>query len=152
MSMVDFEKHFNKPFLNIMAYDGILIDESGNTPLHYACIVKSHLTCLFILLNKYNNIQNKLGDTPLHILCSIGSIEIIKKILNYYININILNNNGEYPVDLAIINNHNDIVELLIQKFNLHIDLKYVNTVKQIKYLSKLDENFDIKELNKIFK
>ena len=152
MSMIDFEKHFEKSFLNIMEYDGILIDELGNTPMHFACIIKSKLTCLFILLSKYNNIKNKIGNTPLHILCSIGNIEIIKKILNYYIDINILNNNGEYAIDLAIINNHNEIVNLLIKNFNLNIDLKYVNTVKEIKYLSKLDEEFDMKELNEIFK
>jgi len=66
-------------------------DNSGNIPLHEACMISKEM--VEILINKSDiNIQNKYGDSPLYNACIRKNIEIIKLLLQNGADINIINN------------------------------------------------------------
>ena len=91
------------------------IDEYGNTFLHYAIINKNEKNISRLLhLGCNPNIQNKYGNTPLHTAVYNISLDnvnlqneilknfnIIKNLLQFKANRNILNINGKYFYELA---------------------------------------------------
>ena len=84
-------KRGNIPFCKELVLAGLspnLLDQAGNSPVHWACR-GGHWECLKILLqviaiNKANavlNVQNKMGDSPLHLACWGGHPECVKLLL-----------------------------------------------------------------------
>ena len=92
-------------------------DENGNTPLHWACYMSSECAITYILswINEDEvNIQNDNGKSPLHIALFSDRINIIKKLINKGIDLNIKDNEGKTVFDIAKENpNLNNIFKLL---------------------------------------
>jgi len=57
------------------------------------------------------NMQDNLGDTILHHLCRRGDLELILTIINISDGMDIKNNDGETPLDIAIKHEHHHIVD-----------------------------------------
>jgi ankyrin repeat protein len=90
------------------------LDKAGNTPLHWAARSK-HPDAVQILLTKSPmiNVQNKMGDTPLHSACWGGSLDVVKLITQVAgIKFDIKNKSKESPLDLA---KNDDVAAFLIQ-------------------------------------
>lgn len=66
--------------------------------------------------------QDNQGNTPLHLACKSRKIGGVKVLLEYNANPNIQNNLGLTPLDIAVINQDNEMIELLLAK------VKSVNT------------------------
>ena len=77
----------------------------------------SQLNIVKLLLNKKPelNIQNQYGDTPLHNAVRAGNIDIVSELVIAGADINIKNNNGKLPIDIARDNNSLAIYEVLKQ-------------------------------------
>ena len=97
-------------------------DETGNTPLHWACYMSSESAITFILswINEEEvNIQNKSGKTPLHIALYSDRINIIKKLINKGIDLYIKDNEGKTVFDIAKENpNLGNIFKLIMEYKN----------------------------------
>ncbi|XP_014787114.1 putative ankyrin repeat protein RF_0381 [Octopus bimaculoides] len=94
----------------------------GNSPLHRVVKEKDWKDVLEVILNtrgKYIlqiNLQNSNGDTPLHLACHWGHIDIIHQLLQQsYIDVNMMDNKGDTPLHLACRGGQTDIVYLLLQ-------------------------------------
>lgn len=136
--------------------------------------LKDNYNIIKLLLTRLDlniNIKNKDGNTALHILCDYTpskskpfgnidktdnterniSFDIVKLLLDRPdININLLNNNNDYPIDIAYKNNKFDIFKLLLKK-NTDISIKNKYLYLACKYsnfnIAKIllnDENIDI--------
>jgi len=79
------------------------IDLEGDTPLHLAVLQRPELTLLLLEYESAVNAQNNNNDTPLHFVFANlqNSYTAIKPLLQYGADINIKNNNGLSPADLA---------------------------------------------------
>lgn len=62
----------------------------------------------------YINYQNNLGETPLHIYCKLGKFETVKKIIGMGADVNIHNNEGLTPIEVAIEEKKKHIVNYLL--------------------------------------
>jgi|Laugrespbdmm15sd_2_1035082.scaffolds.fasta_scaffold01006_7 ankyrin repeat protein len=92
--------------------------ETGYSAIHY--VAESNITsCLKYLINVVGvdvDIQDKRGDTPLHIICSRGFIEAAQILLHSSsANINIVNNLGYTAFALCVKNNHYKMVSILLR-------------------------------------
>lgn len=76
-------------------------------------------------LSQINNQDNNL-DTLLHLACyrNNANINIVRKLLNKGINLNIQNNDGNTPLHIACFIGHHDIASVLIMK---NADCKILN-------------------------
>ncbi|XP_046550944.1 uncharacterized protein LOC124260704 isoform X3 [Haliotis rubra] len=59
--------------------------------------------------------QNINRNTPLHVACSLGKIEIVASLLTYYKDLNIMNRCGKTPLHVACEYDHSAIVDLLLE-------------------------------------
>jgi len=101
-------------------------DSNGNTPLHLAL---SHNKLDEKLISQNNlNVQNNLGQTPLHIFLEYFHQDFLENNLDHnwinlvltYTNINILDNTGTFPIQIAIIKKFPPtILKLLITPDNV---------------------------------
>lgn len=107
--------------------------------LSYACI-NLNKNLLNILFNTYNyvnwNLQNKEGDTLIHILIKYNHLDIVELLLNMNlnINVNIYNIDFEIPLitllkkikrNVEIFNKYNELIDLLFNmSLYFHIDKK----------------------------
>jgi ankyrin repeat protein len=58
-------------------------DDLGNTPIHYAVMVKNPKAVEFcIKKNAFINAQNKKGETPLHLAIAQKNLEMVKILVN----------------------------------------------------------------------
>jgi palmitoyltransferase len=90
------------------------VDESGSTPLHWACYAGAEEAVNFLLnLNVDINEQDKEKLTPLHLATNEGRENIVLKLLQKNADKNIPNNKGELPIDLARKKNHKRIEQIL---------------------------------------
>ena len=69
------------------------------------------------------NIQDSEGITALHWACSVGSLEAVQLLLQMEANFNVMELDGEKltPLDYAIIGNHQDVAQLLIEQGALSV-------------------------------
>ena len=105
------------------------MDKLDNTPLFEACKSGHCELIKFILLNTRLhkqicniNIQNKLGQTALHIACEKGNYEIVRQLLNYKETqciLNICDRKGHTPLLRAVRRHQYDIVKLLLKAVNV---------------------------------
>lgn len=120
------------------------LDKAGNTALFWASH-GGHTVCMTLLLqslktdlnvqvvyptkfpkylsipNFYYNAKNKLGDTALHAAAWKGRTEAVNLLLSYGAKVNISNNEGKTPLDLA---HDPEIIDLLSR----HLDRRLVDT------------------------
>ena len=90
------------------------VDESGSTPLHWACYAGAEEAVNFLLnLNVNINEQDKEKLTPLHLATNEGREKIVLKLLQKNADKNIPNNKGELPIDIARKKNHRRIEQIL---------------------------------------
>lgn len=95
----------NYELINLFINYGInplLKDSKNNTALHYCCIHNSINSINILLQNLYFksiyllkdnlSIININDDTPLHLASKMGNIEIVEKLLVYYL---IIDNNNK---------------------------------------------------------
>ena len=81
------------------------VDINGNTPLHWACYNCADHSVNYLLAYMNNiNIQNNIGQTPLHIAIFTERVRIIKKLINRGIDILIRDNDNKNAIQLAIQN------------------------------------------------
>jgi ankyrin repeat protein len=59
------------------------------------------------------NAKSRAGQTPLHMACGIGMLDIIEFLLAHGADVNAKTDNGGTPLSLAKENDHTDVVELL---------------------------------------
>ena len=92
------------------------MDESGNTPLHWACR-NGHIEVVNLLIaNGANpNKINFFGDAPLYWAAKEGNIEIVKALILQKINVNNRNIFGNTALSWACIEEHKEVVDLLIK-------------------------------------
>ena len=90
------------------------VDESGSTPLHWACYAGAEEAVNFLLnLNVNINEQDKEKLTPLHLATNEGREKIVLKLLQKNADKNIPNNKGELPIDIARKKNYRRIEQIL---------------------------------------
>jgi hypothetical protein len=120
------------------------VDTYGNTALHNA-IIDKNLTKVRNLLNviiknqktDILNLQNRDGDTPLHLAVRHYPLHIIGNILlGVGANPDITNNNGE---KIGIAETFKDY----LQNTDLTIDLNFDNNNDELSHLSILDDDDD---------
>lgn len=99
-------KRGNINFLNECVHNRVSVnglDKAGSTPLHWAAH-GGHLECLQRLLivdNCQLDVKNKLGDTPLHSAAWKGHAEAVRMLLDKGARVDLKNNEGKTPLDLA---------------------------------------------------
>lgn len=87
-------------------------DDAGNTPLHFA----QSIDCVEVLVKNGAdaNVTNLIGNTPLHYAVYRNSLPIVKYLVeqgNAFVWI--MNEKGQTPYDMALINSRYDIAEYL---------------------------------------
>ncbi|KAK9500655.1 hypothetical protein O3M35_001882 [Rhynocoris fuscipes] len=94
---------FVKLLLKSGANVNVQTKTTNMTPLHLACQnQKTQIVDILLKTNKCNmNIQDKLGNTALHYACQTNNTKLLILLLNNNPNINISNNNGKTPLDIA---------------------------------------------------
>ncbi len=91
-----------------------------NTLLHIAVmgnhfdLVSSLLSALLEDPHELNK-QNIIGDTPLHIACKKGNLNIVNLILQYKADLNVKNFKDYTPLHIAVENKHLSIIKVLLR-------------------------------------
>jgi len=109
-------KMINK-FLHLQHINISTVDRQyQNSLLHLACEKDLvNITQILCWLNLDPNIQNKEGNTPLHIVCRKGNLDLINIFLNNkQVNINIQNRNLETPLHIAASHKYENICLFLL--------------------------------------
>lgn len=76
---------------------------ANRTPLHVAAMKGHYATVLYLVSNEEVNINalDFKGNTPLHLAAQAGHYHIVSALLERNASINIMNNYGETPLDIA---------------------------------------------------
>lgn len=123
----------------------------GTTPLHFACMSKHkgkiedrQNLIEFLLENGAdpNNCNKHTFFTPLHWACRYGDIEIVNKLLLFGATPFTPDNKGFFPLDLAGLFNHSEIINLIvkhsIEKFKELVATNYTSPDSLLKDSSKV--------------
>ncbi|OHD19837.1 MAG: hypothetical protein A2086_14090 [Spirochaetes bacterium GWD1_27_9] len=106
-----------------------LADDNKITPLHWAVEFDNYEIVQMLLSNGANvNAVDLLNETPLHWAAWTGHIKSAKVLLEYNSNVLFKNNGGVTPLDLAIKQEHYELVNL----FNKTIECLGKNTSPNI--------------------
>ena len=94
------------------------VDSSGNNSLHLAVekglcgmAVKILMRCPFLVYS-----QNNAGSTALHFAAVCGNAQLCEKLVSCEGKVIVKNLNGETPLHLASLQNHVDILKVLLEK------------------------------------
>lgn len=93
-------------------------DINGNTPLHIECDSGGNYINILIAYGADItdiNAQNIYGDTPLHNLARLDSLEYMKLLINYGADSTIKNNDGNTFIDLINFKKNNLLIEKHIE-------------------------------------
>lgn len=103
--------------LHRACYSGseVLLFTLINCQIIYVCFLKETVT---ILLNNSADTcaRDRLWQTPLHIAAACNSLECVSYLLDRIQNPNVTDRSGRTALHHAVLNGHNDIVELLISR------------------------------------
>ena len=91
------------------------VDESGSTPLHWACYYQAE-ECVNYLLNIPNvdiNAQDRDRITPLNIAVSNNKVNLVKLLLRKGADKNIRGRNNQLMIDIATKKNLPEIIDIL---------------------------------------
>jgi ankyrin repeat protein len=55
--------------------------------------------------------QNKYGQTPLHVASELGNMDLVQLLLDSGANVTVTNANGQTPLHLACAKGHTDVVK-----------------------------------------
>ena len=115
------------------------VDESGSTPLHWACYAGAEEAVNFLLnLNVDINEQDKEKLTPLHLATNEGRENIVLKLLQKNADKDLANKKGELPIDIARKKNYKNIERILSEDdFNPLCSIKTPNYYIQPKDIYK---------------
>ena len=98
-------------------------DHQDRTPLHVAAVADQFEILEYLLESKSKaciNVQDKDGDTPLHLACDRGQQKMVSLLSSAYLsaNINLLvtNKKGQTPLHLAAAAGHKDSAEDLLHE------------------------------------
>ncbi|XP_026807303.1 death-associated protein kinase 1-like isoform X2 [Rhopalosiphum maidis] len=100
-------------------------DINGNTPLHLATrnnntsVIKS----LLFRQPKVAYEQNNNGDTPMHIACRYGYLECVMKLVEHNATADMVNENLDTPLLVAIKEKHEDVVIYLLHNAPGNLDI-----------------------------
>eukprot|EP00002_Diphylleia_rotans_P017767 TRINITY_DN3445_c0_g1_i2.p1 TRINITY_DN3445_c0_g1~~TRINITY_DN3445_c0_g1_i2.p1 ORF type:complete len:189 (+),score=42.15 TRINITY_DN3445_c0_g1_i2:46-612(+) len=105
------------------------------------------------------NVQNKDGDTPLHVAARNGKLESVRNLLRMGASVTVLNHDGENAIHQAAWEGHSQIIEFLISKCCDHdLPNKFGNTPVKVaawrdhsecvKALSRIRQNIELMSLN----
>uniref|UniRef100_A0A8C4SCX6 ArfGAP with SH3 domain, ankyrin repeat and PH domain 2a n=1 Tax=Erpetoichthys calabaricus TaxID=27687 RepID=A0A8C4SCX6_ERPCA len=127
--------------------------EQGETALHLAVrlVDRTSLHIVDFLVQNSGNLdkQTAKGSTALHYCCLTDNIECLKLLLRGKASIEIANEAGETPLDIAKRLKHTQCEELLTQalsgKFNAHVHVEYEWRLKH-EDLDESDEDMDEKQ------
>ncbi len=91
-----------------------VVNESGNTPLHYACI-RGHVDVVRELLDRgaQVNVRSGLDWTPLHWACMRGHMDVVRELVERGADMDAVNNWGETAADVVRDNGHSDVAALI---------------------------------------
>ena len=115
--------------------DPLLIDCSGNTPLHMACW-GGHEELARLLITKYNcpvDMINKIKQMPLHKACSYSHLGVSKMIASEFMlrsdkrintNCNALDIDGNTPLNLLIKSGNAKAVHILFTEYSCKPHIK----------------------------
>ena len=132
MELVTAAKHGDlvvvRGLLSHPSCDLLTRDEDGNTALHIAAS-RGHHEVVLELASRYTETSNKCaagknneGETPLHLACRNGSMECVDILANLFpTDLNTKNSSGETPLMAALLAEHNKVVLLLHQKYEINL-------------------------------
>ena len=109
------------------------VDETGSTPLHWACYSGAVESVLYLISLKADiNALDNEQYTPLHIATISNKAKIVKLLLQNNADKNIRSQKGLLPIDIARNKNFTKIVNLLLDKeFNPYCTLEFPITYIQ---------------------
>ena len=89
-------------------------NKNGDTALHIAVRNKKDDFAIHLLNNDADYMSNNKGESVVHIASRTGNTRVMKVILDDpHSPVDVLNNNGKSPIDIAKDHNNWDILELL---------------------------------------
>ena len=133
MELLTAAKHGNLVLVRALcshpSCDLLARDEDGNTALHIAAS-RGHHEVVLELASRYTTASsesiagmNNEGDTPLHLACRNGSMKCVKILANMFpIDLTMNNSSGDTPLTAALLGEHNEVVLLLNQKYDVCIE------------------------------
>ncbi|CAC5391034.1 unnamed protein product [Mytilus coruscus] len=96
--------------------------ESGNDiPYFLQGDTEGHKSIIELLFNKQADIhkRNKHGETPLHLACEYGPVDIVTMLLKEGADISLFDNKGQSTVFKACGGGNNDILDVLLEKMQM---------------------------------
>ena len=108
------------------------------TLLHSAC-VSGNLELVELVLREFQcdiDAQNKHGNTPLHVACEWGWLEIVNFLVVSECNLNVINNYGHTPLTLAIKHSRLEIFKFLFSNNSVNVDVVTADTNESTLHLA----------------
>ncbi|AVP87465.1 hypothetical protein phytr_5190 [Candidatus Phycorickettsia trachydisci] len=97
-------------------------DEYGNTPFHFACREADEQTAALLFNTENIDLQNLLGYTALHLASKENKSNMVNFLLSKKANVNVLDNNQNSPLHLAIKNGLLEVVTILLEVPNICVN------------------------------
>ena len=93
-------------------------DQNGLTPLHYVCENEPNLQLVRLLINAGANPAhyNQKHESPIHVACRHGNLELLKTLTCKCVNINSIDKDDNCPLHIACQHNQIEVVRYLIEK------------------------------------
>lgn len=109
-------------FSLIRAKINLLDTNSSNETLLFNAIRSSRLHIVNLCLNNSVplNAQNTMGRTPLHVACSVGNRGIIEKLIDLKVNVQIIDNQLQLPIEELVNSNPITYDRLLVLLFSVY--------------------------------
>ena len=111
-------------------FDPMIIDDNGNTPLHYAAI-GGNVEAATLLITKRDvpvDYQNDNNETPLHLACNKGHSTFIQTlVIEHKADINTCDMNNHTPLQRAVLSGQAEVVDCFIKNFNCSADVKGID-------------------------